>query len=62
MACFSQSSSQKIAGNPAIVLIDLAVAVPPVVELAGGHVDHPPDEPPGADLGLLDQRRTRSMT
>ncbi len=41
----------EIAGNPAIVLIDLAVAFPPVIELAGGDLE-PPDEPPGADLGL----------
>ena len=42
----------EIAGNPAVVLVHLAVAFPPVVELAGGDVE-PPDEPPGADLGLL---------
>src|SRR5258708_7185706 len=40
------------AGNPAVVLIHLAAAIPPVVELAGGDIE-PPDEPPGADLGLL---------
>jgi hypothetical protein len=51
IARFSHSSSQKIAGNPAVVLVQ-AVAFPPVVELAGGDVE-PPDEPPGADLGLL---------
>jgi hypothetical protein len=28
----------EIAGNPAVVLVDLAVAFPPVVELAGGDV------------------------
>ena len=42
----------EIAGNPAVVFVHLAVAFPPVVELAGGHIE-PPDEPPGADLGLL---------
>jgi hypothetical protein len=42
----------EIAGNPAVVLIDLAIALPPVVELAGGDVE-PRDELPGADLGLL---------
>src|SRR5712672_754707 len=42
----------EIAGNPAVVLIHLAAAIPPVVELAGGDIE-PPDEPPGADLGLL---------
>src|SRR5258707_3237739 len=42
----------EVAGNPAVVLVHLAIAVPPVVELAGGDIE-PPDEPPGADLGLL---------
>ena len=42
----------EIAGNPAVVLVHLPVAFPPVVELAGGDVE-PPNEPPGADLGLL---------
>src|SRR5215475_14251102 len=42
----------EVAGNPAVVLVHLPVAFPPVVELAGGDVE-PPDEPPGADLGLL---------
>src|SRR5437016_3840049 len=42
----------EIPGNPAVVLVHLAVAFPPVVELAGGDVE-PPDEPPGADLGLF---------
>src|SRR5712692_2140946 len=42
----------EIPGNPAVVLVHLAVAFPPVVELAGGHME-PHDEPPGADLGLL---------
>ena len=41
-----------IAGDPAVVLVGLAVAFPPVVELAGGDAE-PRDEPPGADLGLL---------
>ena len=34
------------------MLVHLTVAFPPVVELASGDVE-PPDEPPGADLGLL---------
>jgi hypothetical protein len=34
------------------MLIHLPVALPPVVELAGGDVE-PPNEPPGTDLGLL---------
>ena len=42
----------KIPGNPAVMLIDLAVPLAPAVELAGRDVE-PPDEPPGADLGLL---------
>src|SRR5216684_3421819 len=42
----------EIPGNPAVVLVHLAVALPPVVELAGGDIE-PPDEPPGADLGHL---------
>src|SRR5947199_8828561 len=42
----------KITGNPAVVLVHLPVAFPPVVELAGADVE-PPNEPPGADLGLL---------
>ena len=42
----------EIAGNPAVVLVNLPVAFPPVVELAGGDVE-PHDELAGADLGLL---------
>src|SRR6478672_13750575 len=42
----------EVAGNPAVVLVHLPVAFPPVVELAGGDVE-PLDEAPGADLGLL---------
>src|SRR6266567_7433893 len=42
----------EIAGNPAVVLVRLAVAFPPIVELAGGDVE-PLDEAPSADLGLL---------
>src|ERR1039458_8256586 len=42
----------KIPGNPAVMLIDLAVPLSPAVELAGRDVQ-PPDEAPGADLGLL---------
>jgi hypothetical protein len=39
----------KIPGNPAVVLVQLSIAFPPVVELAGGDVE-PRDEPAG---GLL---------
>src|SRR4051812_29377675 len=42
----------EIAGNPAVVLVHLAVAFPPVVELAAGDVE-PPDEPSSADLCLV---------
>ena len=42
----------EVAGHPAVMLIDLPVALPPVVELAGSDVESP-NEPPGADLGLL---------
>src|SRR5437764_321017 len=42
----------EIAGNPPVVLVQLAVAFPPVVELAGGDVE-PLDESPGANVGLL---------
>ncbi len=42
----------EIPGNPAVVLVRLAIALPPAVELAGGDVE-PLDEAPGADLGLL---------
>src|SRR5688572_30228574 len=42
----------EVAGNPAVVLVHLPVAFPPVVKLAGGDVE-PPNEPRGADLGLL---------
>src|SRR5215469_12403168 len=42
----------EVAGNPAVVLVHLPVAFPPVVELASGDVE-PPNEPPRADLGLL---------
>ncbi len=52
MACFSHVLQPEIAGNPAVVLVDLAVALPPVVELTGRDAE-PLDEPPGADLGLL---------
>src|SRR5207248_2018772 len=38
--------------NPAVVLVHLPVAFPPVVELAGDDVELP-NEPPGVDLGLL---------
>src|SRR6266566_4535032 len=41
-----------IAGNPAVVLVHLAVAFPPFVKLAGRDVE-PHNEPPGADLSLL---------
>jgi hypothetical protein len=42
----------EIAGNPTVVLIDAPVALPPVVELAGGD-PQPVNESPDADLGLL---------
>ena len=42
----------EVPGNPTVVLVDAAVALPPVVELAAGHAQ-PPNEPPGADLGRL---------
>src|SRR6516162_1582965 len=41
----------KVPGNPAVMLVDLAVSLAPAVELAGCNVV-PPDETPGADLGL----------
>ena len=43
---------QEVAGNPAVVLVHLPVAFPPVVEFTGSDVE-PPNEPPAADLGLL---------
>src|ERR1035438_8323958 len=51
-ALFPPIPQPEITGNPAVVLVHLGVAVPPVVELTGGDVE-PPDEPTGADLGLL---------
>jgi len=42
----------EVPGNPTVVLVDPAVALPPVVELAGAHAQ-PADEAPGADLGGL---------
>src|SRR6516225_3450843 len=41
----------KVPGNPAVMLVDLAVSLAPAVELAGCNVV-PPDETPGTDLGL----------
>src|SRR6516164_10902547 len=41
----------KVPGNPAVMLVDLAVSLAPAVELAGRDIK-PLDEPPGADLGL----------
>src|SRR5215831_12991506 len=41
----------KVPGNPAVMLIHLAVPLAPAVELAGCNVE-PPDETPRADLGL----------
>ena len=38
-----------IAGNPAVVLVDFAVAASPVVKLASADA-HPHNEPSGADL------------
>jgi hypothetical protein len=40
----------KVPGNPAVMFIDLAVPLAPVVE---GRDVELRDEPPGADLGLL---------
>src|ERR1035437_8858493 len=42
----------KVPGNPAVMLVDPAVALAPAVELAGRDVELS-DDPPGADLGLL---------
>ena len=42
----------EVAGNPAVVLVDAPVALPPVIEFAGGHTQ-PRNESPDADLGLL---------
>src|SRR5581483_6376794 len=52
MAYFSHSSSQKSRGNLTVVLVHFAVAIPPVVELAGGDVEGL-DEPPRAGLSFL---------
>jgi hypothetical protein len=41
-----------IAGNPAVVFVDLAVALPPVVELATGD-GKPSDELSSADVGFF---------
>ncbi len=50
--CFFPQLQPEIAGNPTVVLIDAPVALPPVVELAGGNAQ-PVNESPDADLGLL---------
>jgi hypothetical protein len=42
----------EIAGNPTVVLVDPAIALSPVIELAGGYAQ-PINETPGADLSLL---------
>src|SRR5580704_9578257 len=42
----------KIPGNPAVVLVHPAIALPPVVELAGRNAE-PIDEPSSADLGAI---------
>jgi len=42
----------EITGNPTVMLVHAPVALPPVIELAGGHTQ-PRDEPSYADLGLL---------
>src|SRR5215831_10880986 len=52
MACFLLLLQPEIAGNPAIVLVHLAVAFSPVVKLTAGDVE-PLNEPSGADLRLL---------
>jgi hypothetical protein len=52
IACFSQYSSQVVARNLAVVLVRLAVALLPLVELAPPGAE-PPDESGHGDLGLL---------
>src|SRR5437867_4615955 len=42
----------EISGHPTVVLIHSPIALPPVVELAGGYAQ-PLNESPDADLGLL---------
>ena len=42
----------EISGNPTVVLVDSAIALPPRVELAGRDAK-PPDETPGTELGLI---------
>ena len=42
----------KVPGNPTVMLVGLAVTLPPIVKLAGGHVE-PLDEPAGADFAGL---------
>lgn len=42
----------EISGNPGVVLIELTVAIPPVIELAGRDAE-PSDERPDSDPGLL---------
>src|SRR5215469_5345646 len=42
----------KVPGNPGVMLVDSAVPLAPAVELTSCHTE-PPDELPGADLGLL---------
>ena len=42
----------EVAGNPPVVLVSAAAALPPGIALAGRHAQ-PPDEPPGADLAGL---------
>ncbi len=48
----------KVPGNPAVMLVDLAVPLAPAVELAGRDAE-PPDEPPGAEPWLCDMRQDR---
>jgi hypothetical protein len=47
------------AGNPAVVLVHLPVAFPPVVELAGGDVEPPMNRPAPISV-FSDQRRRKS--
>jgi len=49
MARSSRSSSQTVARDPAIVFVHLAVARPPIVELAGGQAQ-PENESADGDL------------
>ena len=51
MACFSSALEPVVAGDPGVVLVGLAVAVLPGVELAGGDAE-PGEEARHGDAGL----------